>query len=480
MRYIFGIWTAFVALMVSAVAAYYSIIGLTVIFAAAFIPIIIMGSVLEVAKITTAVWLHSFWYEAPILTKVYLTSAVVILMLITSMGIFGFLSKAHIEQSASGSEVVARIDRVEQEIGRHEQAIERANLTIKGFDSRIEIVDTSILGRIETQERIINDISTRLQIDISVQNQTINQEFAILAPLRDELNRIREQREELSIAQSEGNVRSLQVIVGTKTDGILGPNTRLRMAQYTTRLDDRQVKILLDLKRLQTTDNLIVNQARIEITRLQQTANKTIGQAQDAINAFRNQLVQVTTIDNTIAIKGQTQIIDDANIKINILFTQKFELEGTLRAIEIEVGPVKYIAELLYGDANEDLLEEAVRWVIIILVLVFDPLAIVLVISGLSLIYSKDPLDNTPENPYNSMDPKGTDPKGPPTSLPVTTNKEQAEQPAAALQTPASDVQNIKSTLDTTQMRVDTGPTEKKINPLIVGTPRSRIMTTKR
>ena len=105
---VFGYWTLFVALCISVVAAYYSIIGLTAIFAAAFIPIVIMGSALEVAKVTTAIWLHRYWHITPFLMKFYLTTATVVLMFITSMGIFGFLSKAHIEQTAAANEGVAQ------------------------------------------------------------------------------------------------------------------------------------------------------------------------------------------------------------------------------------------------------------------------------------------------------------------------------------------------------------------------------------
>jgi hypothetical protein len=88
--------TLLVALSISAVAAYYSIVGLTAIFAAAVVPIIIMGSILEVGKIVTTVWLRKYWHKCGFLLKTYLTSAVVILAILTSMGIFGFLSKAHI------------------------------------------------------------------------------------------------------------------------------------------------------------------------------------------------------------------------------------------------------------------------------------------------------------------------------------------------------------------------------------------------
>jgi hypothetical protein len=87
------------ALLLSGIAAYYSIIGLAAIFTGAFWPIVFMGSVLEMSKLVTASWLYRNWKTCPILLKSYLTFSVVVLMIITSMGIFGFLSKAHIDST---------------------------------------------------------------------------------------------------------------------------------------------------------------------------------------------------------------------------------------------------------------------------------------------------------------------------------------------------------------------------------------------
>ena len=104
-----GILTFLSALTISAVAIYYSVAGLAAIFAAAVIPIIIMGVSLEVGKLVTAVWLHRHWSRAAWWLKTYLSIAVIVLMFITSMGIFGFLSKAHIEQTSMSQEQVALI-----------------------------------------------------------------------------------------------------------------------------------------------------------------------------------------------------------------------------------------------------------------------------------------------------------------------------------------------------------------------------------
>jgi hypothetical protein len=391
MKLIFGIWTIMIALSVSTVAAYYSIIGLTAIFAAAFVPVVIMGVVLELAKITTAIWLHSFWIEAPALIKIYLTSATVVLMLITSMGIFGFLSKAHIEQNASSGGIVAQIDRVEQERTREQETIIRANAIIAGFSDRVNQADIDIQQRITVQERLIEAASARLVGDIAIQNKLRPQGTTAL---QEELVSVRALRGALTSAQNAGDVIAMQNMIGVRPDGKLGPNTRDAIIKYTQQIDSRQSVILTTLQ--QHSDDPTAQHIRDEIVRLQQTTNDEIARAQEAINAFRTQLVSVTTIDNTAGIAEQEFIINTANDNIGELLALTFELQGELRILAVEVGPVKYIAEMVYGESSPDILEKAVRWVIITLVLVFDPLALVLVISGLNIIEPrKKQLDNT-------------------------------------------------------------------------------------
>ena len=117
------ILTLICAISISAVAIYYSVLGLAAIFAAATVPIIIMGTVLEVSKLVTASWLYQNWRNIPLLLKTYLTIAVFVLMLITSLGIFGFLSRAHIEQATPAADTVAKIERVNVQILREENSI---------------------------------------------------------------------------------------------------------------------------------------------------------------------------------------------------------------------------------------------------------------------------------------------------------------------------------------------------------------------
>src|SRR6056300_1166380 len=139
---IFGILTLLSALTISAIAIYYSVAGLAAIFAAAVIPIIIMGVALEVGKLVTAVWLHRYWSRATWWLKTYLSTAVFILMFITSMGIFGFLSKAHIEQTSLSQEQVALIDTLNDKETRAQAKIDRwrgeLDRLLKGEDVRVD------------------------------------------------------------------------------------------------------------------------------------------------------------------------------------------------------------------------------------------------------------------------------------------------------------------------------------------------------
>lgn len=232
-----------VALTLSGVAGWYSIIGLTAIFSASFWPVVIMGTTLEVGKVVTTAWLHRNWQTAPKTIKYYLTTAVVVLMFITSMGIFGFLSRAHIEQTASTADNTVLIQQIDDKI-------ERENKKIKDAET-------------------------------------------VVAQL------------------------------------------------------DNAVKVLQDAQRLRGKDGAIAVRE---------------GQKEE---------------------RAALQSVIDLSLKeIDKLQTERTTLAVEQTKLEAEVGPLKYIAELIYSDADKNQLEAAVRWVIIILVLVFDPLAILLLIAA--------------------------------------------------------------------------------------------------
>ena len=137
---LFGILTLLVGLAISVVAAWYSIVGLMAIFAAAKIPIAIMGAVLEVGKLLTASWLYQFWDKTNTLLKSYFTIAVVVLMFITSMGIFGFLSKAHMDQTLSVGDNSLLIERIDRKIEREKVKITDAETVVAQLDKTVQVL----------------------------------------------------------------------------------------------------------------------------------------------------------------------------------------------------------------------------------------------------------------------------------------------------------------------------------------------------
>ena len=239
----FGILITFIsAISISIIAAGYSIMGLATLFAGAVIPIIAMGSALEVGKLVAASWLYNNWRNelVPRTIKMYLTFAVIVLIFITSMGIFGFLSKAHLDQVQPTSSNNIKIELIDTQINQQQLIIDRSNKTLTLLDKTLE-----------------------KYVDM----------------------------------------------------------------EYVTRgLKERE-------KQKPERDTL-------------------------------------------------TLAINNASDKIAELSDQKGALQLEQDKIEAEVGPIKYIAELIYGEEAQDYFDNAVRWVIIILIFVFDPLAVLLLIAA--------------------------------------------------------------------------------------------------
>jgi len=261
--------TLLVALLLSSVAAWYSIIGLTAIFAGAVIPVIIMGGILEVGKITTTVWLRKYWNRCGFMLKLYLVPAVVALALLTSMGIFGFLSKAHMEQGINTGDSQAKLSLYDEKIKTQRDNIELARKALTQMDNQVD--------------------------------------------------------QRLSRGDSENSA-------------------------------ERAVQI-----------------------RRQQAGERT---------------------------KLQKEI-GDAQKEITKLNEERAPIAAENRKIEAEVGPIKYIAALIYGDnADNNMLEAAVRWVIILLVIVFDPLAIALVLAAnASKEWDKEKEDEEGDSPLGNETP---------------------------------------------------------------------------
>ena len=182
-------------LTISAVAIYYSVIGLAAIFAAATIPIYIMGGSLEVAKLVCASWLKANWSRAPALLKWYMTIAVIILMLITSMGIFGFLSKAHSESGLISGDVTSKIAVYDEKIKTSKENIEANRKALKQMD---EAVDQS-MARSTTEQGASRAVTirqsqarerTRLQNEIAAEQKNIAKLNDEAAPVRAEVRKV--------------------------------------------------------------------------------------------------------------------------------------------------------------------------------------------------------------------------------------------------------------------------------------------------
>ncbi len=126
------------AITLSAIAAFYAVAGLVAIFAASAIPIMIMGGALESAKLVVASWLYRNWKEIPVLMKSYFTIALVILMMLTSMGIFGYLSKAHLDQAVPTGDISAKLNLIDEKIKTQKENIDAARKQLSQLDQQVD------------------------------------------------------------------------------------------------------------------------------------------------------------------------------------------------------------------------------------------------------------------------------------------------------------------------------------------------------
>ena len=407
-----GLLTLLVAISISVIAAYYSILGLTAIFAAAFLPIVLMGSVLEVGKILATVWLHIHWKRAPLIIKGYLTSAVIVLMFITSMGVFGFLSKSHIEQSSVGTEQIAQAEVIDQKIARAQAKQARWTEEI----ARLQAGETS--GRVDTliaRERSrIKDARESLAPQIKAENDKI-------PGLREQAGKEIEQQNKrlgdaqkrsadaIKVAQAELDRLDADVKAYTRqgqaktgafggTTDMVAKGNELRKQQRSQRR-----KLQADIDKAKSAEVSVASAVQREITKINNRLADQIAEVESRIAGIRktveptiasaNENIAKYTLqagssnkDIDVRINELEAQIDSLQPTIDSLREDKFVFEKNYRQFEAEVGPVKYIAELIYGEADRSQLEEAVRWVIIIIVAVFDPLAICLVLAGVMSI----------------------------------------------------------------------------------------------
>ena len=192
---LFGYTMMLIAITISAIAAWYSIAGLTAIFAAAVIPVIIMGGALEAGKIVATVFLHNQWKRISWLYKAYLVPAIVFLMLLTSMGIFGFLSKAHSDQSLVSGDASSKVAIYDEQIKVEQDNIASAKKALQQMDAQVD----QMLGRTDSDKGAERAVTIRkqqakertsLQSDITKSQKKVAQLQQERAPLAAELRKV--------------------------------------------------------------------------------------------------------------------------------------------------------------------------------------------------------------------------------------------------------------------------------------------------
>jgi peptidoglycan hydrolase-like protein with peptidoglycan-binding domain len=371
--------TMLTALSISGVAIYYSVAGLVAIFAGAAIPIIIMGGILEVSKLVSAVWLHRYWTEAPRWLRYYLLGAVIVLMFITSMGIFGFLSKAHIEQSGVGKEITARLEQLDSELEDRTNTVNEREARIKSLSLSGTSGQSSLQSQIDIEEDRIDSSYDRIRPLINEQNGIIQNYLGLY---RESIQQIDNDVSTLQAYIDNNLIEKAQAFIGVKADGKYGLKTAEAFTEYQSKQSIERQRLVTKVEEAGSASEVIA--ARDEITRLRASAERQIIKSEELISQYQTRL-QTTVAENNV-----TDLIADHNKIINLakeesfdLVQEKYKLEHQARKLAIEVGPVKYIAELIYGkETSNHILAESVRWVIIILIFVFDPLAVILLIAS--------------------------------------------------------------------------------------------------
>ena len=405
---VFSLLVFSVALIIAAVAAWFSVAGLMAIFAASALPVALMAGSLEIGKLVAASWVYRNWRKAPFLLKSYLTFAVVVLMFITSMGIFGFLSRAHLEQASEGLQSQARIERIENDIIRYEDTIKRSEIQISKLETQNTNNTDEIQSQIDAEQdrmdqayaRVQPAIDEQLDIISNEQNGTDNQVKSYLVQIAN----IDTTLDNLQSFVVNDEIKKLQALVGVKTDGNYGPQTAKKVDQFRISQQAEKKKLVNIVENIRTSiDTSIVDQARVEIKRLRTIADRDVQKSQTTITRLRSQLDRVAEIDNTTKILELRNIVQETETNISTSLDNKFQLETEVRVLEAEVGPIKYIAELVYGNTERNTIDDAVRWLIIVFIFVFDPLAVLLLIAANYSFKNRNDNDSSQEEIFDAL-----------------------------------------------------------------------------
>ena len=370
-----AILTLLSALSISGVAIFYSVIGLATIFPGAFVPVVIMGGVLEIGKLITASWLYRNWKFTPFMLKTYLTTAVIILSLITSMGIFGFLSKAHLEQNLASDTLIQRITILEDKIESEKMSITRQNAIIERAEKAINRDTGTASGDIEVQQSIIADANEKLKTLLAVETNTVKD-------LNDRLKTL------------DKNVSD--VLTANKSFF----NEEKAAAELKASQKEEREQIAVKVAEAQKRIAELKADHKTEIAKAQEIIANMRAGSQDNKGTF------------TKEIEVAEKKIFESQGNIDLFIVEKQPLEKEMLTLEAEIGPVKYIAALAvdWGITDQVETSKAVRWVILLLIVVFDPLAVLLLIAANQSLMRRFPPE--PPKPQEVIDLEKPDEEG--------------------------------------------------------------------
>jgi len=370
-----AILTLLSALSISGVAIFYSVIGLATIFPGAFWPVVIMGSVLEVGKLVTASWLYRNWKQTRFLLKTYLTIAVVVLSLITSMGIFGFLSKAHLEQNLAEDTVTQRIEIINSKITSEETYIKRQLKIIERAENTLSKTGTSNKEALELEQQSLKDVQDKFKTLLAVETNTVKD-------LNDRL----------------------KVLDKDVSDVLTSNKSFFNEEKAAAELKESQKQ-----ERTEISKNILDAQGRIKILKDDYAVDTVV--IQKRIDKLR-----AGNVDDKSQVNAQIEVAE-ANIlkaqnNIDDLIIDREPLQAKMIKLEAEVGPVKYIASLVvdWGITTDVDTSEAVRWVILIIICVFDPLAVLLLVAANQSLIRRFPVE--PIKPQEIVDLEKPDDEG--------------------------------------------------------------------
>lgn len=351
----------FTSMSIAGIAAYFSVIGLATIFAGAFLGVVVMAGALEFGKIITAAYLHLYWDRLNYM-KYYLTFSVFILMLITSLGIFGYLAKASSDTSYKTAVAQSELQKIDGKILRTGNSISLLEERMNSLGtSKIDVSES-----IKQQEVIRDGAWDRVQGDIDYAQGQIDSLRNQLTSLDEAVNELRNKGVEV-ITTDEGGL--FQGDEKQTIDYVVQANTL-----FEQQSEQRQ-QIRTDISQQQSNIDKYRTQAQTTID----NANAEIKSLQEASTGDADEIIAKTT-------EYQLQI-DELYDTINVYKEERFPFEQEILNFEREVGPIKYVAEVIYGqETARDYIDNAIRWVIFAIIFVFDPLAILLLITSIGLI----------------------------------------------------------------------------------------------